>query len=296
VEAVGREVTEFAPGDRVLVYPVPTDGTCSYCRDGAWPCASGAGAFGYGPGFWPFGGEVEGCQSEYLRVPFAHSTLTRMPEAVAGPEHEHAMLTCIDNFNTAWHGCVRARLEAGQNVLVIGDGGVGLCAAHAAWAKGAEHVICVGHHEDRLRVASQMGATTVLNSRDRDEIHERVMELTGGEGVHVVVSTISGDEPMALSQACVRHCGTISCIGMEQFVGNVPGVDWVDQWVRNVTITGGIQLPVHVPDCAALVAEGKIDPSPIFTHTLPLDQAAEGYRLMDERVDGVIKVALSPGG
>jgi threonine dehydrogenase-like Zn-dependent dehydrogenase len=83
---------------------------------------------------------------------------------------------------------------------------------------------------------------------------------------------------------------------MEQFVGNVPGVDWVDQWVRNITITGGIQLPGTVAECARLAAEGKIDPSPIFTHTLPLDQAAEGYRLMDERVDGVIKVALSPGG
>lgn len=106
-----------------------------------------------------------------------------------------------------------------------------------------------------------MGATTVLNSRDKDEIRERVMEATGGEGVHAVIQTIAGEEPMELSQACVRHGGVISCIGMEQFVGKVPGVDWVDQWMRNITLTGGIQPPagVYVAALAALVAEGKVD-------------------------------------
>ncbi len=86
--AVGREVANFAPGDRVLVFPLPVDGSCSYCRDGVFPCEAGAGAFGFGTGFWPYGGPVEGCQSEFLRVPFADGTLTRMPEGVSGPEHE----------------------------------------------------------------------------------------------------------------------------------------------------------------------------------------------------------------
>jgi threonine dehydrogenase-like Zn-dependent dehydrogenase len=220
-----------------------------------------------------------------------------MPEAVAGPEHEPALLTCIDNFSTAWHGAVMARLAPGQNVFVIGDGGVGLCSAHAAKAKGADQIICLGHHGDRLSIASEMGATAVINSRDDEEVREHIMEATGGQGVHVVLQTISGEEPMALSQACVRHGGVISCLGMEQFLGKVPGVDWIDQWTRNITLTGGIQPgPVYVAELAGLVAEGRIDPSPIFTHTLPLGQAAEGYRMMAERVEGVVKVALSPGG
>jgi threonine dehydrogenase-like Zn-dependent dehydrogenase len=207
------------------------------------------------------------------------------------------MLTCLDNFSTAWHGVVTARLEPGQNVPASGDGGVGLCCAEAARARGAENIVCAGHHDDRLGIARRMGATSVINSRDQDEIRERVMEVTGGEGVHVVLQTISGDAPMALSQACVRTCGVISCVGMEQFVGQVPLVDWVDQWTRNITLTGGIQPgPRYVAECARMVAEGRIHPSPIFTHTLPLERAADGYRLMSERAEGVVKVALAPGG
>jgi len=296
IEAVGAEVTEFVAGDRVLVFPLPVDGTCRYCRDGAWPCVVGPGAFGYGPGFWPYGGDVQGCQSEFLRVPYARGTLTRMPEAASGPEHEHALLTCIDNLATGWHGVVTANLAPGENVLVIGDGGVGLGSVASARAKGAEQVICLGHHADRLAIAAGMGATETVESRDPDEVRSRVMELTDGEGVHVVVQTISGADTMALSQACARHCGAVSCIGMEQFVGRIPGVDWVDQFLRNITITGGIQPgPVYVAELADLVARGAIDPSPMFTHTLPLADAAEGYRMMAERDPGVVKVALAPG-
>ncbi len=296
VEAVGPEVSGFAAGDRVLVFPLPVDGTCGYCGDGAWPCASGAGAFGFGPGFWPYGGEVQGCQSELVRVPFASGTLTRMPEAAEGPEHELALLTCIDNLATGWHAAVSARLAPGQDVLVIGDGGVGLGAVGSARVKGANQIICLGHHDDRLAIAARMGATTTITSREPEEIRDRVMELTSGQGVHAVLQTISGQEPMALSQACVRHCGSISCVGMEQFVGRLASVDWVDQWTRNITITGGIQPgPVYVAELAELVAAGAIDPSPIFTNTLPLSEAAEGYRMMAEREPGVVKVALTPG-
>ncbi len=297
VEAVGAEVTGFGPGDRVLIFPLPVDGTCHYCQDGVWPCHVGPAAFGFGPGFWPFGGDVEGCQSPMLRVPHADGTLTRMPEATSGPEHELAMLPCIDNFSTAWHGVVTARLAPGQNVMVIGDGGVGLSCAAAARAAGADQIVCAGHHDDRLAIAGRMGATALVNSRDAAEIGEAVMELTGGQGVHVVLQTISGSDPMALSQACVRHCGVISCVGMEQFVGETPGVDWVDQWTRNITLTGGIVPgPVYVAECAAMVAGGTVDPSPIFTHTLPLEETAEGYGLMAGRAEGVVKVALAPGG
>jgi threonine dehydrogenase-like Zn-dependent dehydrogenase len=297
IEAVGSEVKGFAAGDRVLVFPLPVDGTCAYCGDGAWPCSVGPGAFGFGPGFWPYGGDIQGCQSELVRVPFASATLTRMPEAVEGPEHEHALLTCIDNLSTGWHAAVAAGLAPGQDVLVIGDGGVGLGSVGSARVKDANQIICLGHHDDRLAIAAGMGATTTINSRDPDEIRDRVLELTGGKGVHAVLQTISGQEPMALSQACVRRCGAISCVGMEQFVGRPVSVDWVDQFIRNITITGGIVPgPVYVAELAGLVAAGAIDPSPIFTHTRPLSEAAEGYRMMAEREPGVVKVALAPGG
>lgn len=141
----------------MLSHPLPVDGSCRFCREGVFPCAVGPGSFGYSPGFWPYGGEVQGCQSEMLRVPFADGTLTPMPDSVAGPEHEPALLTCLDNLSTGWHAAVTADVRPGQNVLVIGGGG-GLCAAQCARLKGAERVICLEHHDDRLAVASRMGA------------------------------------------------------------------------------------------------------------------------------------------
>jgi threonine dehydrogenase-like Zn-dependent dehydrogenase len=297
VEAVGSEVTDFRPGDRVLGHPLPVDGTCRYCKEKTFPCAFGPGAFGFSSAFWPYGGDIQGCQSEMVRVPFAGGTLTSMPAAASGPEHELALLTCVDNLATGWHAAVTAGVTAGQDVLVIGDGGVGLCAVVSAAVKGAAQIICLGHHDDRLAVAERLGATELINSREKDEIAARVLELTGGEGAHAVLQTISGEEPMAISQACARRCGVVSCVGMEQFVGKVPGIDWVDQWIRNITITGGlVPGPHYTAELAGLVADGRVDPSPIFTHTLPLERAPEGYRMMAERADGVIKVALTPGG
>lgn len=295
VEAVGAEVSDFRPGDRVMGHPLPVDGTCQFCQEKIFPCGFGPGAFGYSPAFWPYGGEIQGGQSEFVRVPFASGTLTPMPEEVSGEGHEHALLACVDNLATGWHAAVTAGVKAGDNVLVLGDGAVALCAVASAAFKGAERIICLGHHDDRLAVAQGLGATEVINSRDRDEIVARVLELTGGEGVHAVLQTISGEEPMGVSQACVRRFGVVSCVGMEQFLGKVPGIDWVDQFMRNITVTGGlIPGPAYTAELARLVADGRIDPTPIFTHTLALEQAPDGYRMMAERADGVIKIALKP--
>lgn len=296
VEAVGPEVQGLQPGDRVLGSPTIVDGTCRYCREGLFPCESGTGAFGFSPAFWPWGGEIQGAQSEIVRVPLASGTLTKMPEAVSGAEHDPLMLTVVDVMSTGWHCATAAALKAGDATLVIGDGAVGLCAVHAAALKGAAQVICLGHHDDRLAIAEQLGATTVINSRDNSEVRERVMQLTRGEGVPAVLQTISGTT-MELSQTCARHGGVISCVGADQFVGKAVEVDWVDQFMRNLTITGGITpFKRYRQELAGLGAEGRLKSNLVFTHTLPLKDAPEGYRMMAERAEGVVKVALSPEG
>jgi threonine dehydrogenase-like Zn-dependent dehydrogenase len=122
-----------------------------------------------------------------------------------------------------------------------------------------------------------------------------VRGLTGGHGARVVIASVSGASPLATAHACVRAGGVISCIGLDQAVGAPPEVDWMDQFLRNITITGGL-VPGrrNVPHLLGLLAEGAIDPTPVFTHRLPLREAAEGYRLMDERAEGVVKVVLDP--
>jgi threonine dehydrogenase-like Zn-dependent dehydrogenase len=295
VEAVGADVRGFRAGDRVLSSCSIADGSCVYCRENLASSCERWSLFGWAARVWQHGGGVEGGQSQYVRVPLADTTLQAMPESLSGPEHEMTLLPLVDVMATAWHGLVKAGAKPGHNVLVIGDGAVGLSAVHGAAAMGAANVICTGHHPDRLALATTLGATEVIASRDNDEIRARVHELTDGQGTHVVVDSISGRESMATAHAGVRAGGAIACLGMDHFMGKTPEINWFDQFLRNITVTGGL-VPGkgYLTDLLELVEAGRMDPSPMLTHRLPLADGAEGYRMMAERQEGVVKVALAP--
>lgn len=295
VEAVGPEVRAFAVGDRVLSSCSVACGECTWCREGLQSSCVRWSLFGWAPRTWQHGGAVQGGQSEYVRVPLADTTLLRMPEALAGGDRDTSLLPLVDMMSTGWHGLTSAGAQAGQSVVVIGDGAVGLASVHGATAKGAERIVCLGHHEGRLETARLLGATLTIDSRDDEAIKEAVMEHTAGEGAHVVVDTISGPESMATAHATVRPGGTIACLGMDHFMGKTPSVNWFDQFLRNISVTGGL-VPgkVYLPELVGLVEAGRLDPAPMLSHTLDLGEAAEGYRLMADRVDGVTKVALRP--
>jgi threonine dehydrogenase-like Zn-dependent dehydrogenase len=295
VEAVGGEVTGFRAGDRVMASVLVACGVCQYCREGLSSSCVVRSSFGWAQHAWTAGGEVQGGQSELARVPLADGSLQSMPAALAGAEHEPTLLPLIDVMSTAWHGLVRAGLGAGQGVVVIGDGAVGLSAVHGAAAREAAPIICLGHHADRLAMAERLGVTATIDSRELEEIRERVMELTGGEGAHAVIDTVSNTASMATAHACVRAGGAIATLGMEGFKGATMAVDWFDQFLRNITITGGYVPGMrYFADLLALAEQGRIEPSPMLTTTLPLERAVDGYRMMAERAEGVIKVALRP--
>jgi threonine dehydrogenase-like Zn-dependent dehydrogenase len=295
VEAVGADVTGFAPGDRVMSSCSVADGTCVYCSEGLSSSCQSWSLFGWAPRVWQHGGSVQGGQSQFVRVPRADTTLHPMPEALAGPEHDAKLLPLVDVMSTGWHGLTRAGLRAGQNVVVIGDGAVGLSAVHGATAMGAEQIICTGHHPDRLSLATSLGATETIASRDNAEIAARVHQLTDGQGAHVVIDSISSTESMATAHATVRAGGAIACLGMDHFMGKTPQVNWFDQFLRNITITGGL-VPgkSYFPTLLDHVAAGRLDPSPMLTHRLSLADGPAGYTMMAERHDGVVKVALTP--
>jgi threonine dehydrogenase-like Zn-dependent dehydrogenase len=230
-----------------------------------------------------------------VRVPLADTTLHPMPEALSGVDREASLLPLVDMMSTGWHGLTSAGAAPGQSVVVIGDGAVGLASVHGATAKGAERIVCLGHHPGRLAAAAALGATLTLDSRDDDEIREAVRGHTDGEGAHVVVDTISGPESTTTAHACVRTGGTIAMIGMDHFMGRTPRVDWRDQFLRNISITGGLVPGTrYLDELVGLVGAGRLDPAPMLSHRLPLDEAAEGYRLMALRAEGVTKVALCP--
>ncbi len=287
---------DFAVGDRVLSSCSVACGECTWCREGLQSSCVRWSLFGWAPRTWQHGGAVQGGQSEYVRVPLADTTLFRMPEALAAGDRDASLLPLVDMMSTGWHGLT----SAGAAGRPVGGrdrrrrGGARL-ACTAATAKGAERIVCLGHHEGRLETARLLGATLTVDSRDDQAITEAVMEHTAGEGAHVVVDTISGPESMATAHATVRPGGTIACLGMDHFMGKTPSVNWFDQFLRNISVTGGL-VPgkVYLPELVGLVEAGRLDPAPMLSHTLDLGEAAEGYRLMADRVDGVTKVALRP--
>jgi threonine dehydrogenase-like Zn-dependent dehydrogenase len=295
VEEVGAAVTAVAPGDRVLAAVCVSCGECVYCREGMRSSCVKMSMFGWAPRLWGYGGDVQGGQSQFARVPLADANLIKIPESLSAPEHETRLLPLIDVMSTGWHGLVAGRVQAGHNVVVIGDGAVGLSAVHGARAMGAENIICLGHHPDRLAAAEKLGATVIGTSRDTDELKELVMANTDGQGAHTVVDTISGTASMATAHATVRAGGSIACLGMDHFMGKTPEVNWFDQFLRNITVTGGlVHGPAYLPELLRLSENGTIDPSPMISHTLPMEEAPSGYRMMAERAEGVIKVAVQP--
>jgi len=295
VEEVGAEVTHLKPGDRVMSSCSVADGTCLYCQEDLASSCLNWSLFGWAPRVWRHEGDVQGGQSEFIRVPYAEATLRLIPEQLADPEHETTVLPLVDVMSTGMHGVHSAGTEAGDNVVVIGDGAVGLSGVHSAAAVGAANVICLGHHADRLAIARTLGATEIITTRDNDEIRARVHELTEGQGAHVVIDSISSPESMATAHAAVRAGGTIACLGMDHFMGKTPEINWFDQFLRNITVTGGlVPGPHYFHQLLDLVIAGRLDPSPLLTHTLPLAEGADGYAMMAERREGVVKVALRP--
>ncbi len=290
---VGAEVRGFAPGDRVLVAVGVSCGRCVWCQEGIRASCEQMSIFGWAPRMWRHGGGVEGGQSEYARVPLAQTTLVKIPDAVSAPEYETQLLPIIDVMSTAMHGLVTGRLHPGDDVVVIGDGAVALSAVHCARAIGAEHIICFGHHQDRLAVARALGATATSDVRDVEEIAEFARNSTRGQGARVVVDAVSNPDSMQAAHRSVRSGGTISCLGMDHFMGKTPNVNWYDQFVRNITISGGlVPTGLYIPRLLGLLAAGEIDPSPMLTNVVSLDDAPEGYQMMSERREGALKVAV----
>jgi threonine dehydrogenase-like Zn-dependent dehydrogenase len=292
VEAVGADVRSLRIGDRVVAPFVFSDGTCFFCQRGLTSSCEHGGIFG--TPFWGphAGGEVEGGQSEFVRVPEADGTLVVIPEALADGAHDLDVLPLGDVFSTGYHGVHNARVQPGDTVAVLGDGAVGICAVQAATLFGAANIIHVGHHDDRLAIGTKSGATHVINAKRQDAV-EVIKNLTDGRGADAVVETISNNDSLGRAIASVRDGGAVSVLGMSHFFGPVDQ-PYSATFMRNISIHPGVCPSRHYMDpLMHVLAAGKIQPGLVFTHDLPLADAARGYAVMDTREEGSIKVALS---
>lgn len=279
VEAVGSEVRTIRKGDLVVAPFAWSDGTCEMCLEGLpTSCLHG--------GFWG-GTKLDGGQGEAVRVPLADGTLVPLP---VGPDHAlmPSLLTLSDVMGTGHHAARSAKVEPGKVVAVIGDGAVGLCGVIAARRLGAERIIMLGRHADRVALAVEFGATDVVSERG-DAAIERVRELTGGLGVHSVLECVGHGESMWTAVNIARPGGTVGRVGVPQ-VGDVPGSQTT--FFRNVTIAGGVApVRAYIEELLPDVLEGRIEPGRVIDRKTNLDGVPDGYRAMNERE--TIKVMIT---
>ena len=273
VEEVGEDVRRIKPGDLVLAPFAFSDGTCEFCRKGLQTsCTHG--------GFWAM--EMDGAQGEAVRAPYADATLVPVPHRAASDERLiEALFPLTDVMGTGHHAAVSAGVKPGSTCVVVGDGAVGLCAVLAARRLGAERIIAVGHHEDRLDKAKGFGATDLVTSRGEEAVQE-IVEMTKG-GANHVLECVGAKSSMDLAISVARPGGAVGYVGVPHGPAE-EGLDIMRLFFNNLTLRGGpAPVRAYMEELMEDVLTGKLDPSPVFDMTVDLDGVPGGYAAMDNR-------------
>ncbi len=280
VVAAGDEVSGVSVGDRVLGTYATACGKCFFCRREEFHKCDEARVFGHGKTL----GSLQGAQAEQVLVPHANLALRRVPDGLS----DDVALFAGDVMGTAFHAIDSRPLAEGETAAILGLGPVGLCAVQAARAAGASAVVAIDTVEDRLRMAESFGAVPIhLTEQDP---RSEVKRLTEGRGVDLSVDAVGHPEALDLALRLARKAGTVSVTGVyaeraEVHVGVL--------WIKALTLTSGhANVIKHVDRVLELLSEGKLDPAPLVTHHMKLDEAPDAYRAYDNRE--ALKIVLSP--
>jgi threonine dehydrogenase-like Zn-dependent dehydrogenase len=280
IEELGSEVAGLANGDLVVAPFLYSDGTCVNCRAG-WPsqCVNG-GAFG--------NGSSDGGQGERVRVPFAGSTLVRVPGSGHSDETMKSLLALSDVMGTGHHAAVSAGVHQGSVVAVVGDGAVGLCAVLASRRLGAARIISLSRNPSRQAIARRFGATDIVAERG-DAAVAAVLALTDGLGVDAAMECVGTGESMTTAFGIARPGSTVGAVGVPHGV-DVP----IGRIIfKNIGLRGGVApVRVYLPELIDDVLADRINPGLVFDFETDLDGTAEAYAAMDERraVKALIRV------
>lgn len=277
VEETGSSVSRFKKGDRVAVSCVTQCMECYYCRRGIYSqCVDGS---------WIFGYMIDGCQADYVRVPYADSGLHLIPEGLTDED----VLFVGDILSTGYFGAENGNIQPGDTVAVFGSGPVGMCGMATARLWGPARIVAVDIDDSRLEFAKKQGwADYGLNPNNVDVV-QALKDMTGGRGADVTLEA-NGFEPTFKGAINgVRAGGIVSLIGVFE---KPQVVEMNKLWIKNIAIKMGLVNANRIPELIDLIKEGKLNMKPLITHTLPLSQVAEGYDIFEERRDNAIKVVL----
>ncbi len=287
VESVGADVTGLKEGDFVIAPFVVSCGECPQCRNGVTVACDRLAGWG---GKDEAGHGIDGGQGQAVRVPMAASTLVPVP-GVGEPDEalRKNLLTLSDVMATGHHAALSAQVSAGRSVVVVGDGAVGLCGVLAAKRLGAERIIAMSRHADRQALALEFGASDIVAERGDDGV-AKVRELLGGVLADSVLECVGTKESMEQALHSVRPGGALGFVGVPTGGAEIPLRYLFD---KNITVSGGMApARTYIPELLADVLAGKINPGRVFDVEMPLEEAAEAYKAMDER--RAIKVLLTP--
>jgi threonine dehydrogenase-like Zn-dependent dehydrogenase len=276
VEEVGSEVRRVKPGQFVVGSFFASDNTCPICRAGYQSRCVQAKSIG-----------ALGAQAPLLRVPLADGTLVATP-GLPSDDLIPSLLAASDVLGTGWFAADAAEAGPGKTVVVVGDGAVGLLGVLSARQMGAERVIAMSRHEARQQLALEFGATDIVTERG-DEGVARIKAMTEGLGAHSVIEAVGTQESMLQAIRSTRPGGHIGFVGVTHGVA-LPGLELFFAEVH--LLAGPAPVRRYLPELIDLIWNRRIDPGKVFDLTLPLEDAAEGYRAMDER--RAIKTLLLP--
>ena len=268
ITEIGSAVSKLVVGDRVIISCITSCGSCSYCHQQLPAhCLNKEGASGIG---WIFGHLIDGTQAEYVRVPFAESSLHKLPAGVS----DEAAVMLSDILPTGFEIGVRnGRVKPGDVVAVVGAGPVGLSAMMTAGLYGASRIVAIDLDDNRLAQAKSFGATDSVNS-GRADWKAELMAMTDGMGVDVAIEAVGVPQTFDMATEIIRPGGTVANVGVH---GTSVELKLQDLWIKDVAITTGLVSATTTPMLLKLVAQGKLTPERFVTHRFTFDSIMDAY-------------------
>src|SRR5215475_6785197 len=288
IEEIGEGVSGYKIGDRVLIGAITPCGQCRACLSAQWAqCGHGEGVEAIGG--WRFGNTINGAQAEYLLVPNAQANLAKIPDELT----DEQVVLLADIASTGFSGAESGNVRIGDAVVVFAQGPIGLCATAGAKLMGASLIIGVDSDETRLNMSRRLGADVTLNHLEVD-VMESVKRLTGG-GADVAIEALGMQGTFENALRCLRPGGALSSLGVYSGKLQVPydafAAGLGDYRITTTLCPGGKERMRRLME---VVKGGRVDFTPLLTHTFSLDEIKEGYRVFGERLDGALKVAIKP--
>ncbi len=262
IDQVGASVTAFKAGDRVLVSCISACGKCDYCRKQMYShCTTGG---------WILGNKIDGTQAEFVRIPYADTSLYPIPDGA----DEEALVMLSDILPTGFEcGVLNGKVQPGNTVAIVGAGPIGLAALLTAQFYSPASIMMIDLDENRLAVAKKFGATATVNSNNGDTV-AKIMQMTGGRGVDTAIEAVGIPATFELCQKVVAPGGTIANIGVH---GLKVDLHLELLWDRNLTITTRLVDTVSTPMLLKVLQSKKLDASKLITHRFKLDSVLEAY-------------------